>query len=175
MEYFAAVIWICGLLSQQKVYSRRADDGDPGIEDQRDQWENCGKEERNGTTKQISETAERTENLSGGCSVVLFTLYVLPQYFGLPFPLFDLTALRIMIVAVLLLMLAEPERIRGFVLLVVEEPCTKVLLPYFMVIGYTMVLRADVNAFLNPFIELLTFYLLIYLIRNTLGVEKRYR
>lgn len=47
-----------------------------------------------------------------------FTLYVLPQYFGLPFPLFDLTALRIMIVAVLLLMLAEPERIRGFMLLV---------------------------------------------------------
>ena len=35
-----------------------------------------------------------------------------------------------------------------------------------------MVLRVDVNAFLNPFIELLTFYLLIYLIRNTLGVEK---
>lgn len=101
-----------------------------------------------------------------------FTLYVLPQYFGLPFPLFDLTALRIMIVAVLLLMMAEPERIRGFVQLVVEEPCTKVLLPYLMVIGYTMVLRADVNAFLNPFIELLTFYLLIYLIRNTLGVEK---
>lgn len=101
-----------------------------------------------------------------------FTLYVLPQYFGLPFPLFDLTALRIMIVAVLLLMLAEPERIRGFVLMVVEEPYTKVLLPYLMVIGYTMVLRADVNAFLNPFIELLTFYLLIYLIRNTLGVEK---
>ena len=92
-----------------------------------------------------------------------FTLYVLPQYFGLPFPLFDLTALRIMIVAVLLLMMAEPERIREFVLLVVEEPCTKVLLPYLMVIGYTMVLRADVNAFLNPFIELLTFYLLIYL------------
>lgn len=39
-----------------------------------------------------------------------FTLYVLPQYFGLPFPLFDLTALRIMIVAVLLLMLAEIGR-----------------------------------------------------------------
>lgn len=104
-----------------------------------------------------------------------FTLYVLPQYFGIPFPLFDLTALRIMIVIVLFMMLADTKRIKDFVNLVMTEPFSKILLPYLCVITYTMVLRADINAFLNPFIEILTLYLLVYMIRSTLGVENTIR
>ena len=102
----------------------------------------------------------------------LFTMYVLPQYFGIPFPLFDLTALRIMIILLVVLILGENNRWNDFVGVILREPVGLVLLPYLFVIGYTMVLRVDINAFLNPFIEIMTFYLVIYVIRYCLGIEK---
>ena len=102
----------------------------------------------------------------------LFTMYVLPQYFGLPFPLFDLTALRIMIIVLVILIVGENCRWNDFVHVILTEPVGLVLLPYLFVIGYTMVLRVDINAFLNPFIEIMTFYLVIYVIRHSLGIEK---
>ena len=46
------------------------------------------------------------------------------------------------------------------------------LIPYLGVISYTMVLRTDLNAFLNPFIEIICLYLMIYVIRYELGIEK---
>ena len=101
-----------------------------------------------------------------------FTLFVLPQYFGVPFPLFDLTALRIIIVILLIMIVADTKRKNNFVDLIVNSTFTKFLIPYLFVITYTMLLRVDVNAFLNPFIELLTLYLLIYIIKFELGIEK---
>ncbi len=102
----------------------------------------------------------------------LFTMYVLPQYFGIPFPLFDLTALRIMIVVLVVLIVGENNRWNDLVRVILKEPVGLVLLPYLFVVGYTMVLRVDINAFLNPFIEIMTFYLVIYVIRHCLGIEK---
>lgn len=102
----------------------------------------------------------------------LFSLYVMPQYFGIPFPLFDLTLLRIMIIVVTLMIIADDKRKREFVDLIVSSPFTKALLPYLIVLVYTMVLRVDVNALLNPFIELYSLYLLVYIIKYSIGVEK---
>ncbi len=104
--------------------------------------------------------------------IFMFSMFVLPQYFGVPFPLFDLTALRIMIVAVVFMMIADKERLADFMNVVAEASCSKIIIPYLLVITYTMGLRADINAFLNPFIEIITFYLVIYLIKDCLGVEK---
>ena len=104
-----------------------------------------------------------------------FTMFVLPQYFGIPFPLFDLTALRIMIVVVLLMILADTQRMDDFIRVVIGSRFTLILIPYLFVITYTCVLRVDVNAFLNPFIELLTLYLLIYLFQYSIGMERTIR
>jgi len=96
----------------------------------------------------------------------LFSLFVMPQYFGLPTPLFDFTLLRMMLILVLFMIIYDDERKVAFADLILHSRLTLVLLPYMFVLLYTMVLRADINAFLNPFLEILSFYLLIYVIHN---------
>ena len=105
-------------------------------------------------------------------SIFFFTLYVLPQYFGLPFPLFDFTVLRIMILILMLFIFGIKQNQKDFVGMVVHAPYSKILIPYLLVLSYTTILRVDINAFLNPVIELLSFYLLIYVIKNYFGVKK---
>jgi hypothetical protein len=102
----------------------------------------------------------------------LFSLFVMPQYFGIPLPLFDLTILRIMIVLVTIMIIADEQRKNDFGKLILQSKMTIVLIPYMFVISYTMVLRADINAFLNPFIEIFSLYLIIYMIQYTLGIER---
>ena len=102
----------------------------------------------------------------------LFCLFVLPQYFGLPFPLFDLTALRIVMILWLIFILGEKQSQKQFIELIVKEPFSKVLIPYLIVLLYTMVLRVDFNALLNPLIELIGLYMLIYAIKYVLGIKK---
>lgn len=101
-----------------------------------------------------------------------FTLFVLPQYFGVPFPLFDFTVLRIMMLIMLLIILGIKQKQQEFLYLIANVPYSKILLPYVMVLVYTAMLRVDVNAFLNPMIELISFYLLIYVIKNSFGIKK---
>jgi hypothetical protein len=104
-----------------------------------------------------------------------FTLYVLPQYFGLPVPLFDFTVLRIMIILMFFFVLSIKDKKQQFFALVAKAPFSIVLIPYLLVLTYTMILRTDVNAFLNPAIELISFYLLIYVIQHGIGVNKTLR
>lgn len=104
--------------------------------------------------------------------VFLFSLFVLPQYFGVPFPMFDFTMLRIMIILLFLLILSDRDRRNDFVKVITNYRYSLVLIPYLLVIGYTMVLRVDINAFLNPFLEIVAMYLTIYVIKYSLGIEK---
>lgn len=103
-----------------------------------------------------------------------FTLYVLPQYFGLPFLLFDFTVLRIMLIIMFLFILGIRQKQKEFMRLIIQAPYSKVLLPYIFVLIYTTVLRADVNAFLNPAVELISFYLLVYIIKYCFGIKKTF-
>ena len=105
----------------------------------------------------------------------VFALYVLPQYFGIPNPIFDLTAVRIMVVLVLAMVVSDYGRSHAFMDVVHKEKIGLILIPYIIVLIYTMVLRIDPNAFLNPFVELLELYILIYLIKDTLGVEGAFK
>lgn len=102
----------------------------------------------------------------------IFALYVMPQYFGIPNPIFDFTIVRIAIVILLVFIAFDYSRIRDFISCITHERMSLALLPYVFVLLYTMVLRVDINAFLNPFIELLELYLLIYVIKDSLGTEK---
>ena len=105
----------------------------------------------------------------------VFALYVLPQYFGIPNPIFDLTAVRIMIIIVLSMVIADYQRTQDFKNVIITEKVGLILLPYMIVLGYTMVLRADLNALLNPFIEFLEMYILIYLIKHTFGEDEFFK
>ncbi len=107
------------------------------------------------------------------CAVLyLFALYVMPQYFGIPNPVFDLTTVRILILVLLVFILFDYERIHVFGDILKKEKLTKVIMPYFIVTVYTMIIRTDLNAFLNPFIEFIELYLMIYVIRDCIGVDR---
>ena len=122
-------------------------------------------------SKYLKEPRERV--MFYRCSIAfMFALYVMPQYFGIANPIFDLTIVRMFIIFLLIFIVFDYDRSNDFVDLIKKERLTKVLIPYFAVISYTMVLRVDINAFLNPFIEFLELYLMIYIIRDSLGVEK---
>ncbi|WP_029233675.1 O-antigen ligase family protein [Butyrivibrio sp. VCB2006] len=105
----------------------------------------------------------------------LFALYIMPQYFGIPNPIFDLTTVRVGIIFLLIFIICDYDRSVDFVSMIKQEKMSLVLLPYMFVLIYTMVLRADINAFLNPFIEILEMYLMIYVIRDSLGVDRAYK
>ncbi len=102
----------------------------------------------------------------------IFCLYVMPQYFGIPNPIFDLTIVRIAIVILLFFIAFSYTRLKEFFSCITQDKMSLVLLPYIVVLLYTMVLRADLNALLNPFIELLEMYLLIYVIKDCVGTER---
>lgn len=104
----------------------------------------------------------------------MFSLYVLPQYFGIPNPLFDLTIVRMTIILLVIFIICDYDRFIDFKKLLVTEKMCLVLIPYFIVLLYTMVLRADINAFLNPFIEFLEMFLLIFIIKDTFGVKRTF-
>lgn len=101
----------------------------------------------------------------------IFVIFVMPQYFGIPLPVFDLSALRIMIIIVSLLIFSDRRRSSDFIDLIKTSAFFYFTLPYLFVITYTMILRADLNAFLNPFIEIYTLFLLVYVIRASLGTK----
>jgi len=105
----------------------------------------------------------------------LFAYYILPPYFGIPAPGFDLTGLRIMLIIAALMIVSDFDRYTFFVNMVRKEKITYFFLPYMFVIAYTMVLRIDFNAFLNPFLEIVEMFLLIYMIRESLGVDETVR
>lgn len=117
--------------------------------------------------------APREKTVFYRCAILyIFALYVLPQYFGIPTPVFDFTVVRITIVILLIFIIYDYDRTNMFVDIIKNEPMSKVLLPYIIVLLYTMVLRTDINALLNPLIELLEMYLLIYVIKDCVGVDK---
>lgn len=104
--------------------------------------------------------------------IFLASLFVMPQYFGIPFPMFDFTLLRIMIIAVIMMIIADSERKKSLVNIIMNKRYSYVLIPYLIVLVYTMIFRADINALLNPLLELVGFYLCIYIIKDITGVHK---
>ncbi len=107
------------------------------------------------------------------CAILyLFIYYIMPPYFGIPNPIFDLTILRIGIIILMLFIIFDHDRLYDFLDTIRYEKMTIVFIPYMIVLLYTMVFRADFNALFNPLIEIFDMYLLIYIIRESVGVDK---
>lgn len=122
-------------------------------------------------SKYIKTVAE--EKLVSRVSIVfLFSLFVMPQYFGIPFPAFDLTVMRIMMIIMILLILANDRRKHEFWHLLKDSGFGKIIIPFVIVITYTMILRGDLKAFLNPALEIILLFLCAYIVKYVLGVDK---
>ena len=53
------------------------------------------------------------------CIVFLFSLFVMPQYFGVPLPFFDFTLLRVMIVAMFIMIISNDQMKDDFVSIII--------------------------------------------------------
>lgn len=102
---------------------------------------------------------------------LLIADYIMPQYFGIRIG-FDLTCTRIGNLLILMYFLLNPRLFTHFCDMVLKCKLTVPFALYLIVAGYTMVLRADINAFFMVFLEVLTMYILIYAIRYSIGVKK---
>lgn len=103
--------------------------------------------------------------------IFILVTVIMPPYFGIPVPGFDLTMIRIMMIVITVMIVTNKDRLYEFVNMLRNSWAFWFIVPYLFVVFYTMVLRIDTKAFLNPFIEIFIFLLTIYVIRSSLGVK----
>ena len=96
-------------------------------------------------------------------AVLVFVTIIMPPYFGIPVPGFDLTMIRIMLIIMVVMIVANKDRLYGFVNTTIYNYAFWILVPYIFVTFYTMVFRTDLKTFLNPFIEIVIFFINLYL------------
>lgn len=111
-------------------------------------------------------------NLGRTLSVVfLVTYYILPQYFGVSLPGFDLTAQRLLISILALFILSKESRKKVFWQGVRDCRLCPLMAVYLGICFYTAVFRGHIGTFLYPLIELLAYFQVIYVIREYLGSD----
>lgn len=118
-------------------------------------FENCGEQSRG--------------QLLAVCFLV--TYYILPQYFGIRLPGFDLTAQRMLITLLSLFILSKESRKKVFWNGVRSCKLWPLMAVYLGICLYTAVFRLHIGTFLYPLIELLGAFLVIYVLREYLGSE----
>ncbi len=104
-------------------------------------------------------------------AVFLFTLFVLPQYFGIQVGGYDLTALRIMAILFLIYIIESRERFQKFISIIDKAPFKLCMFFYLCVLAYTAVLRINVNTILQTVIEFTCLFIVSYIILEIYGVE----
>lgn len=102
----------------------------------------------------------------------LFCYFVLPQYFGLNIPVFDLTAQRIGIIVLFLFLMEKRERVYDLVMLIKTCKITPWLGLFMFVLFYTAVLKTHPGTFLYSFIEILAMFMVMYVIKYVIGLKK---
>lgn len=101
---------------------------------------------------------------------LLVVLYVMPQYFGIHIG-WDITCSRF---ANILLVFYSLLSFRVFNLFTKSFLRCSITIPlclYLLVATYTMIFRADINAFMLVFLEILTLYMLVFAIRYVIGIR----
>lgn len=102
---------------------------------------------------------------------LIFTDFIMPQYFGVHIG-YDITCTRFANIIITLYFVCNPKLFTHFAKTILECPLTIPIVLYLMVAGYTMVFRVDINALFLVFLELLTLYMLIYGIRYVVGYKR---
>lgn len=102
---------------------------------------------------------------------LIIALIVMPQYFGIHIGV-DFTCTRFANVFILIYMCMNPKILTHFCRMVPRCEVAIPLAGYLLVAFYTGVLRADVNSFFLVFVEILTFFMMVYAIRYVTGIQK---
>lgn len=105
----------------------------------------------------------------------LFVYIVLPQYFGLNTPGFDLTAQRMMFLFVLLYIIESPKRAYEFWEMIKSSELLPYIAVYLFICFYTAIYRHHIGTFLYSLIELLTMFEVIFIVKNVVGLEKTFK
>lgn len=127
----------------------------------------------NKSTFQISRTPELADLkvLLFLYAYLIFGAYIMPQYFGLHIGV-DITCTRVANVVIVIYMVLCPPILNHFFETATRCSVFIPLMVYLLVTAYTMVLRVDINAFFMPFIEIITFFMLVYGIRYVVGYKR---
>lgn len=104
--------------------------------------------------------------------IFLSVYYILPQYFGIPTPVFDFSAQRIMIVVFLFYLIEKRSRVTEFVKICTSSTGTGWLFIYMFVLAYTTVFRTHIGTLLYSLIESIGMFIIVYIIKKSLGVER---
>lgn len=102
---------------------------------------------------------------------LLFTDFIMPQYFGINIG-YDITCTRFANIIFVLYVLCNSKILTHFISTSMRCAIVIPLLLYLVVAGYTMVFRVDVNAFFLVFFEIFTLFMLIYGIRYVIGYKR---
>lgn len=102
---------------------------------------------------------------------LIVTDYLMPQYFGIHIG-WDITCTRFANILLVIYALCNPKIVTLFSQTALKFALTWPLVAYLLVAVYTMVLRADINAFMLVFLEILTLYMLIFGIRYVIGCRR---
>ena len=100
---------------------------------------------------------------------LLGALYLMPQYFGIHIG-YDITCTRFANLLLIVYILFNLKVVLLFIDNAYRCAVTIPLLAYLFVAFYTMIFRVDIGAFMMVFLEILSFYMLIFGIRYVIGV-----
>ena len=102
---------------------------------------------------------------------LIITDFVMPQYFGIHIG-YDLTCTRLADLLIVLYMFLNRKILTHFGDMVIHHIFIIPFAIYLFVSIYTMVCRVDINSFFLVFLEILTFYILVYGIRYIVGWKR---
>lgn len=102
---------------------------------------------------------------------LLVSAIVMPQYFGIHIG-WDITCTRFADMLLIVYVFFNKNVFLKFSETVVKSVVFIPLALYIVVAGYTMVFRVDINAFMQPFLEILTFYMMMFGIRYVIGCRR---
>ena len=100
---------------------------------------------------------------------LIVTDFLMPQYFGIHIG-YDITCTRFANILLVVYVLFNLKIVLAFIDNSFKCAVTFPLFAYLFVAAYTMIFRTDVNAFMMVFLEILTFYMLLFGIRYVIGV-----
>lgn len=104
-------------------------------------------------------------------AVLLITDWLVPQYFGFHI-LFDFTVTRVLNIVILIYFLFNQGAFSIFLSTIRKSVLSLFLGLYMLVMIYTTILRINVNTFFLNFLDILTFYMVLYGVKYLIGVKK---
>lgn len=111
-------------------------------------------------------------NYHGVADWFLFSVFVLPSYFGIRLVFFDLTAVRFFEILLIYMILRNPYRRREFINMIKNCPNLIWMVMYVAVVTYTNVLHISINTILYWLTNcILLWGCMLYLIINEYGID----